>query len=78
MLASANVSALETALENPGPLAKPDTSAAVPPGDTDPVAVAMAFPLKNGKADVKPEKEEMPVPGGIGPGVETETSTKVL
>ena len=67
----------ESAKEEPGPLAKPVTSAvALPGGDNDAAAVARALPLKNWKEDVLPPKKEILVPDGIGPGVESEAWTR--
>jgi len=69
--------ALESAKEKPGPLAKPVTSAVAPPGgDNDAAAVARALPLKDWKVDVLPDEKKILVPGGNGPGVETEAWTK--
>jgi hypothetical protein len=68
--------ALESAKEKPGPLAKPVTSAVAPPGDNDAMPVARALPLKNWEEDVLPGETEILVPGGNGPGVETEAWTK--
>jgi len=71
--------ALESAKEEPGPLAKPVTSAvALPSGDTDVEAVARALPLKNWEENVLPPKKEILVPDGIGPGVDSDTWTKSL
>jgi hypothetical protein len=71
--------ALEFAKEEPGPLAKPARTAVTPPGgDNDAAPVARALPLKNWGADALPDKKEILVPDGIGPGVESEASTKSL
>jgi hypothetical protein len=66
----------EFAFEEPGPLAKPVTSAVAPPGGADAAAVARALPLNPCEVDVEPDKKEMLVPNGIGPGAETEAWAK--
>jgi hypothetical protein len=69
--------ALESAKEEPGPLAKPVTSAVAPFCDNDAAPVARELPLKNWEEDVLPDKKEMLVPDGI-PEAETEACTRSL
>jgi len=67
----------ESAKEEPGPLAKPVTSAAAPPGVNDAAAVARALPLKNWEVDEELGKKKILVPGGNVPA-ETEAWTRSL
>ena len=72
--------AVEDAKEEPGPLAKPDTSAVtLPGGDTDALAVARALPLELCEVVVGPGKgkKEILVPDG-STGIESEASAKAL
>lgn len=79
-IASRFAVAVEDAEEEPGPLAKPDTSAVtLPGGDTDALAVARAFPLEICGVCVGPGKgtKEILVPGG-STGIESEAWAKAL
>jgi hypothetical protein len=79
MFAWAIAAAKERALEGAGPPAKPVTSAvALPGGDTEAVAAAMALPLNCSKGNMLPGKKEILVPDGNGPGVEIEVWTRIL